>query len=251
MADSLDTMNPSRRTVISSGIAAAGALAATSLPAYAIEHQSDEKLLRLCRNWHRLWRAFGRAIHLQSLAEEAQGPYPPKPAILLEDFEVWPGDQQYRARVDLYASDRGDSDRIPYLHRGELSMIARGRLSVEAGHLPGGTRGDETLMSPPKAAREHAQACLDALDQWQAACKASDAEADERSAISERFGDRCDELAEMIAELPSQNMAGVNAKLAIVRMEPNTAEDRGITASVLRDVARIDLGARLSRPSDA
>src|SRR5688572_27459623 len=119
MADSLNTTNLSRRSILGTGIAAAGALAAAALPAIAATAKSDAKLLQLCRNWHRLERVLNRLIvGPLSDAEQAYSKLPiiPKPAILLEGFEVFPSIEGHVCKPELNSlcdMDGARSDRVP------------------------------------------------------------------------------------------------------------------------------------------
>jgi hypothetical protein len=251
MADSLNTTNLSRRSILGTGIAAAGALAVAALPAIA-STGSDRKLLQLCRNWQRLERALNRLIvGPLSDAEEAYSKLPiiPKPAILLEGFEVFPSDEGHVCKPELQSlcdMEGPRSDKVPYLHRSDLEPIAKGKFYIEAGMLPGHDPRDISLVPIPQAARDHAKACLAALDEWEAAEQAQHAEVDRWEAKANRLHDLQAIVSEQIAAMPASTMEGLNAKLAIVRAEPLYAQENGIAQSALDDMRRIDTGAALS-----
>jgi hypothetical protein len=254
MADSLNTTNLSRRSILSTGIAAAGALAVSALPAIATAAKADAKLLQLCRNWQRIERALNRLIvGPLSDAEEAYSELPiiPKPAILLEAFEVFPSDEGHVCKPELnslYDMGGARSDRVPYLHRYDLEQVAKGKFYIEAGLLRGHDPCDTSLVPIPQAARDHAKACLAALDQWEAAEQAQHAEVDRWEAKANRLYELQAKVSEQIAALPAHTMEGLNAKLAIVRAEPLYAQDQGIAQSVLADMQRIDTRSPLSPP---
>jgi hypothetical protein len=252
MATSQNTTNLSRRSILGTGLAAAGALAVSALPAIAAASNSDANLLQLCRNWQRLERLVNRIIVGPLAAAETayfNMPAIPKPAILLKGFEVFASDEGHvckPALYSLYDQNGARSDKVPYLQRSDLEPIAKGKFYIEARLLLGGTPGDETLVPIPQKARDHAKTCIAALDEWEAADKAQHAEVERWEAKTSRIYDLQDAIAEQIVELPARTMEGLNAKLGIVRAEPHYAEDRGIAGSALEDMRRIDVRARLS-----
>jgi hypothetical protein len=168
-----------RRSLIASGLMGTGALAVAAVPAIAaLARGEDARLLQLCRNWHRVKRILDQIIcGPLGAAEKAYFALPPlpKPAILLEGFQVWPGDKSHAVTPELWQSDYGPPSHydggVPYLHRPQLTHVARGKFRVEARLLPGGDPDDETPIAIPQAARDHAKACLKALDGWEAAAK--------------------------------------------------------------------------------
>jgi hypothetical protein len=241
----------SRRNFITSIATAGAAVAAASLPAIA-STGSDRKLLQLCRNWQRLERALNRLIvGPLSDAEQAYAKLPiiPKPAILLEGFEVFPSDEGHICKPELnslYDMGGARSDRVPYLHRYDLEPIAKGKFYIEAGMLPGHDPRDTSLVPIPQAARDHAKACLAALDEWEATEQAQHAEIERWEAKANRLHELQTEIEEQIAELPASTMEGLNAKLAIVRAEPFLSNDNGIAESALADMRRIDIRTALN-----
>jgi hypothetical protein len=246
MADSLNTTNLSRRSILGTGIAAAGALAAAALPAIAASN-ADAKLLQLCRNWHRLHRAYNAAIRRQDDAELAQGPLPPIPAILQQRIEVFPGLPSDDLIPAYHALD-GYDYRHEWISRGHAKAVAEGKFRLERGLFPGADPNDTTLVSIPETARAKARECLKAHEQWEWARKARTAETERREAIANQFGARFDEMARAIAETPAQTMQGLRAKLAIIDEEPDCADDTGLIASVFEDMGRIEASAALSPP---
>jgi hypothetical protein len=247
MADYLNTTNLSRRSILGTGIAAAGALAVSALPAIAIASNADAKLLQLCRNWHRLHRAYNVAIRRQDDAEMAQGPLPPVPTILQQRIEVFPGVPEDDLIPAYHALD-GYDHRHEWISRGHAKAVAEGKFRLERGLFPGADPNDTTLVSIPETARAKARECLKAHEQWERARKARTAESECREAIANQFGARLDDMARAIAETPAQTMQGLRAKLAIIDAETDCADDTGLIASALDDMRRIDTGAQLSPP---
>ena len=98
-------------------------------------------------------------------------------------------------------------------------------------------------MPIPQAPRDRAKACLEALDAWELAEAAREAEVKRWEAKLERVQDLQAEISEQIAELPANTMQGLNAKLPIVNAEPLWAQETGIAESALEDMRRIDTAA--------
>jgi hypothetical protein len=85
----------------------------------------------------------------------------------------------------------------------------------EAWLLPGGDPNDKTLVPVPNEARQHAKACLEALDEWEAVIEARGAEVRRWEAKTDRLHKLQLEACEQIAELPALTAEGVKASSAL------------------------------------
>jgi hypothetical protein len=267
MADSLNTTNLSRRTILGTGIAAAGALAAAAIPALAAPINSDAKLLQLCRNYLRLERAYGRAAlkldNLEKTAREKQErrkakqkPSPPRPEVLRGDLNVWPEATGPFGLVDLKAQDVRET----------LRKVADGSYTIFACFLPGGDRKSMKGVPPPEAGRAEARRLIAVYDDWVAQGGNPQPKRSRRSSAVvkadralERIYQMQEATAAAIAALPAQTGAGIGAKLQVVTANPDYTDGRdqfgskypplvAIGASLMRDLERIEINAKLATP---
>jgi hypothetical protein len=171
MADSLNTTNLSRRSILGTGLAAAGALAAAAVPT-AASTGSDYKLLQLCRNYEQLERAYARAAAASDNAQQArwakqkakeakrkQKPAPPRPAALTGHLDVWPEAAGPFGRIDLEDKDV----------RKVLGELADGTHKMLAMFLPrGSVPADVWSVPAPEWACAKARELLPIYDDWAA-----------------------------------------------------------------------------------
>jgi hypothetical protein len=262
MADTLDTTNPTRRTILGSGFAAAGALVALSVPAVAASERSDAKLLQLCRNYLHLERVHERLCRASDRAEEDQRNSrqkpPPRPEALTGTLDVWPDACGPFGRVFL---------KHPLFERKELSEVADGTATIQAWCLKSRDRDDNSRVYAPEAARAKAKELLAIYDDWVAKGGVPRPDSQRRSPVEvkidtalARLSKMQEATAEAIAELPAHTMAGIRAKLHVTTSNPDYVDGRdqfgsdyppliAIGASAMRDIERIDLSARLHPPS--
>jgi hypothetical protein len=260
-----------RRKLIVTGLAGTGALAVAALPAIAVSAGSDAKLLQLCRNYLRLDRANDRASLRQDdletqarekrqlrEARQKQKPTPSRPAELTGDFDVWPEAAGPFGLVSLTGKDV----------RKVLSELAEGTRTLPSILMPrGSVPADVQWVPPPERARIKARELLAVYDEWAAKGGGEPKPKRERrsSAVvkAERAVHRLYRMQEAtaaaIAALPAQTMAGIRAKLHVTTANPVYVDGRdqfgsdypplvAIGASVMRDIGRIDISARVNPP---
>jgi hypothetical protein len=127
-------------------------------------------------------------------------------------------------------------------------------------------RDDNSHVPVPEASRVKAQELLAIYDDWAARGGVPKKRERRSSAIvkAEKALDRLSDMqaatAEAIAALPAQTMAGIKAKLHVVSANPDFLDGRdqfgtdfppliAIGASAMKDIERIDMGARLNPPN--
>jgi hypothetical protein len=271
MADSPNTTNLSRRSILGTGIAAAGALAVTAVPAIAASTGSDAKLLQLCRNYLRLEEAHHRSVGAEDDAQEAiwakekkaearrqLKPIPPRPEALAGELDVWP---EAAGTLGLVSLDGKDV-------RKELSELADGSNRLPALFMPrGSVPADVRSVPPPEWARVKARELLTIYDEWAAKGGGEPKPKQRRRSaaliraerITERISRLQEETANAVSAMPAQTIAGIRAKFAIVAADsdrPNGVDRFGTTYeplvavlnSAVRDIERIDISARLNPP---
>jgi hypothetical protein len=168
MADSLNITNLSRRSILGTGIAAAGVLAAAAVPAIA-SSGTDRRLLLLCQQYRRVDRARERLLDRQEEVERKdwakkekprrQKPAPPRPEALTGQLDVWPEAAGPFGLVNLEAEDA----------RKVLGELADGIHRLLAMFLPrGSVPAGVHSIPPPEWAQTKARELIAVYDAWAA-----------------------------------------------------------------------------------
>jgi hypothetical protein len=266
MADSRNTTNLSRRSILGTGIAAAGALAVTALPAMAVQ-QSDRRLLLLCHQYRRFSRISERLCDRQEEAElkdrarkarpRRQKLVPPRPEALTGQLDVWPEAAGPFGLIDLEDKDA----------RKVLGELADGTHRLHAIFMPRATvPADVTSIPPPDHMRAKARELIAVYDDWVRRGGGDPKPTRQRRSSAlvkiEKAFERLHQLERStglaIAALPAATMAGVRAKLDLIYADAWSADEHfgtdyppliAVLNSAMRDIARIQIGARLNPPS--
>jgi hypothetical protein len=263
MADSLNITNLSRRGILGTGLAAAGAFAVAAVPAFA-SVGTDSKLLQLCRNYERLDRAYARACAASDDAQQArwareakrsakQKPVPPRPKELTGKLDVWPEAAGPFGLIDL---ERKDVRKV-------LGELAEGTHKIFAMFLPrGSVAADAWSVPAPEWARAKARELLPIYDDWAAKGGVPKAKRERRSPAEVKADRVLERISKMqiatgaaIGALPAQTVAGIRARLALIKSDAwSKGEQFGtdypplvpVLNSVVQDIDRVDLSARLN-----
>jgi hypothetical protein len=238
-----------------------------AIPALAASVPSDAKLLQLCRNYLRLERVENRLCLAADKAEQEawakeaqrksrQKPPPPRPEALKGDLVVWPEATGPFGLVDLERENLRET----------LSKIADGTYTIFACFLPGTDRKSMKGVAPPEAARAKARELIAIYEDWAARGGDSKPKRSRRTAAQVKADKALERLYKKRRQplLPSrfcrrkpQQVSGQRCRssppIPCTLMVATSFGSEypplvAIGASLVRDIQRIELSARLTPP---